>query len=262
MTQRRPLALARQPRSDAMRWAASIGGAVLLHGVAVAAMLVEFDAAPAETVEPPLAAMTVELAPLPSAPQQQVNQMPPGPEQVEQKVQPKPRPQPRQFDPPPQVSSPPPDALAAKPEEPEPEAKQLAAAERTTAAPSSQAQAQEALQAPVQGAPSDQGASAIRTWESQLLTHLEGHKRYPSAAQKRRQEGVVYLRFIMDRSGKVLEWDIRRSGGYAMLDDEVNALIQRASPLPPPPDEMGGTTIEMVVPVEFFLRRQLARGGS
>ncbi|MCD7098230.1 energy transducer TonB [Stenotrophomonas sp. MMGLT7] len=252
----------RSRRAESVRWVGSIAAAVLLHAGAAAAMLVDFGARPAESAAaPPLAAMSVELADLPSAPEPRASETPPGPEQVEQRVQPKPQPRQRQFDPPPEArAAPPPDALAARPED-EPESEQQVAADRTSAAPSSMAQTQDALQAPVEGSPSDQGASAIQTWENTLLTHLERHKRYPGGAQMRRQEDVIYLRFTMDRSGKVLHWHIARSRGYAALDEEVNALIQRASPLPPPPDEMGGTLIDMVVPVEFFLRRNLARRG-
>ncbi|WP_372362095.1 TonB family protein [Xanthomonas sp. NCPPB 1325] len=207
-----------------------------------------------------MAAMTVELSPMPAAPEQQVTQRPEGPEQVESRVQPKPQPKPRAFDPPPEVrTNPPPDALAAKPEE-EPKADQESAADSTTAAVSAQAAADAALQAPVQGASSENAKALIQTWENRLLTHLEQHKRYPSAAQRRRQEDVVYLRFTTDRGGNVLHWSIWRSRGYALLDEEVNALIQRASPVPPPPPEMAGSTVEMIVPVEFFLHRQSAQG--
>lgn len=247
--------------SEPARWAGSIAAALLVHGAVAAVLLLDW--APSRPFEPPaqpLAAMTVELAPMPSAPERRPSQSPPGPEQVEQRVQPRPERVPPRFDPPPEAkSAPPPDALPANPEE-APESTPLAAADRSTAAPSSMADSTEALSAPVEGAPSDDGRSAIQTWEHALLSHLELHKRYPGGAQMRRQEDVIYLRFTMDRGGKVLQWRIARSRGYALLDQEVDALIQRASPLPPPPDEMGGSTIDMVVPVEFFLRRGLAQG--
>jgi protein TonB len=234
---------------------------LLVHATAASALLMDFGSGPAEPVTPPLAAMTVVLAPLPAAPEQRVTEIPPGPEQVEQKQPPKPKPRPpKPFDPPREVEHPPPQALAARPkEEPQPEIP--VAAERTTAAPSSLATREDTLQAPIEGAPSDQAASATQTWENRLLTHLEHYKRYPGAAQQRRQEDVVYLRFSMDRNGRVLNWNIERSRGYALLDAEVNALILRASPLPPPPAEVGGERVEMVVPVEFFLRRRMAVAG-
>ena len=248
----------RNTKKEILRWAGSAACALCLHAGAAAVLLLDFGFGSAEPIAPPLAAMTVELAPLPAAPQKRVTEMPPGPEQVEAKTQPKPQPEERLFDPPPEIKTPPPpDALAVKQEE-QPKPEQVVAADKTTAAPSSLADNQQALAAPLEGSPSDQAASATETWENQLLTHLEHYKRYPGLAQQRKQQDTVYLRFNIDRSGKILKWKIERSRGYVLLDNEVAELIKRASPLPPPPAEVTGSNIEMVVPVEFFLRRNLA----
>jgi protein TonB len=87
-----------------------------------------------------------------------------------------------------------------------------------------------------------------------LLGRLEQFKRYPYEAQYRRQQGVVYLRFDMDRHGKVLSAAIVKSSGFDALDQEALALIHRAEPLPPPPPEMAGDPIELTAPVQFFLK--------
>ncbi|OYR10314.1 tonB family C-terminal domain protein [Brucella grignonensis] len=36
------------------------------------------------------------------------------------------------------------------------------------------------------------------------MAHLERRKKYPSGAKSRREEGVVYVRFRIDDTGKVL----------------------------------------------------------
>ncbi|HEY5348231.1 MAG TPA: TonB family protein [Candidatus Lustribacter sp.] len=87
-----------------------------------------------------------------------------------------------------------------------------------------------------------------------LLARLQRFKRYPSFAQFRRQEGVVYLRFTMDRHGKVVSASIDKSSGFDALDQETLALIHRAEPLPPPPPEVPGDPIQLVVPIQFFLK--------
>jgi len=74
-------------------------------------------------------------------------------------------------------------------------------------------------------------------------------------AQEQRQQGVVHLRFTIDREGKVLASEINKSSGFELLDEEVLALIQRAQPVPPPPPEVTGNRIEMLVPVSFSLRK-------
>jgi protein TonB len=47
---------------------------------------------------------------------------------------------------------------------------------------------------------------------------------------------------------------VERTSGDGALDGAVTAMIQRASPLPTPPPELRGDTIELTVPVRFTLR--------
>ncbi|MCG2840657.1 TonB family protein [Sandaracinobacter sp. RS1-74] len=103
--------------------------------------------------------------------------------------------------------------------------------------------------------PAPQVASnAHDTWEGRVLAALHKERRYPRAAMARRQQGVPYIRFVMDREGKVLSSRLERSSGFPELDREAVALARRASPLPKPPDDKPGDTLELVVPVEFFMR--------
>jgi protein TonB len=97
-------------------------------------------------------------------------------------------------------------------------------------------------------------SNALDTWEGRVLAQLNKHRRYPRMAQVRRQQGVPYVRFVMDREGKVLSSRLERSSGFPDLDREAVALAKRASPLPKAPDDKLGQTLELVVPVEFFMR--------
>ncbi|HEY0838066.1 MAG TPA: energy transducer TonB, partial [Azospirillum sp.] len=101
---------------------------------------------------------------------------------------------------------------------------------------------------------STQASRAVPTWQGLVLGHLERHKRYPRIAQMRRQEGVAQVRFVIDRQGRVLSARLETGSGHALLDEETVALVERASPLPPPPPEMPRERIELVVPVQFFVR--------
>ena len=56
-----------------------------------------------------------------------------------------------------------------------------------------------------------------------------------------------------DVSGS-LTLQLERPSGFPDLDREAVALPKRAQPLPKPPDDRPGATLELVVPVEFFLR--------
>ncbi len=81
------------------------------------------------------------------------------------------------------------------------------------------------------------------TWRGLLMGRLEQAKRYPDLARYRHQQGIAYLRFTIDRDGKVLSARIEKSSGYDLLDQETLALIQRAQPLPKPPPDVPGDPI-------------------
>ncbi|WP_026987146.1 energy transducer TonB family protein [Fodinicurvata fenggangensis] len=97
-------------------------------------------------------------------------------------------------------------------------------------------------------------ADALQRYLGELGLWLERHKDYPRAARQRRQEGTAVLRFVIDRAGQVLEYSIEKSAGHSLLDREVEAMIERAQPLPPPPDELSQARLEFRVPLSFKLR--------
>ena len=102
--------------------------------------------------------------------------------------------------------------------------------------------------------PAPQQSNAAPTWQGQVLAALNKVRRYPRDASFRHEQGVPYIRFVMDRAGKVLSSRLERSSGIRSLDHEAISLPKRAQPLPSPPEDVKGDTIELVVPVEFFMR--------
>jgi len=88
---------------------------------------------------------------------------------------------------------------------------------------------------------------------ARLRAWLEQHKRYPRRARLRRQQGTTMLSFVVDRTGTVVEYSIRESSGYRLLDEEAVAMIERAQPLPAFPEDMSQRRLQLVVPVQFFL---------
>lgn len=91
-------------------------------------------------------------------------------------------------------------------------------------------------------------ASRLRAW-------LEAHKTYPKRARMRREEGIVHVHFAVDRQGWLLGGDVVRSSGYASLDAEAMAMLDRSNPFPGAPHSVRGERIEVSTPVEFFLTR-------
>src|SRR5882724_7726399 len=54
-------------------------------------------------------------------------------------------------------------------------------------------------------------ASVRNNWQAQIVGWLARYKRYPRPAQEQRQQGATYLRFTIDREGRVLSHRIERS---------------------------------------------------
>jgi protein TonB len=100
---------------------------------------------------------------------------------------------------------------------------------------------------------SDNEASASNYY-GRLATWLARHKRYPIQARRLRQEGLVKVTFTITSDGRVVSKRIAQSSGHELLDREVQAMLDRASPLPRIPTSLGRTSITITLPVAFNLR--------
>lgn len=87
-------------------------------------------------------------------------------------------------------------------------------------------------------------------YRTALARWFEAHKRYPEGARARGEQGQAILRFRVDRQGRVLGYSIVRSTGYAELDAAVAAMM-RGARLPPFPQDMAVSEIEVSVPLRF-----------
>jgi protein TonB len=255
------------PRRDGaktLRWGGSLALVLLLHGVA-ALFLLSREMAADIGGKPPEAAVMIDLAPLPAPPSPEPSPPEPVPPQpvVEPQIQPveptPPQPPQPEIEMPALEPSPAPKPVVALPQKP-PKAKpkQVEHPPQTVTErpppPAAAPPVSAALPAPATAQPAVNAGASRASWQAQLSAWLQRYKRYPRLAQEQHQEGVVYLRFAMDRQGRVLSARIDKGSGFALLDEEVSALIERAQPLPAPPPEVPGERIELTLPVQFSLR--------
>lgn len=177
-----------------------------------------------EPVEQELAALEDVEVPLP------VTRPPPEPE-PEKKVEEKKKPEPKKV-----VRKPEPKKQQAS------EAAQVAKAQTT-----------KADRTAAQQTTGGSGMSSVSParWQSRLMAHLERRKKYPAESRSRREQGTAYVRFQIDAGGNVLSVSLSRSSGFAALDQEVLAMVKRASPVPAPPPGVNRT---VVAPVMFTIR--------
>lgn len=92
-----------------------------------------------------------------------------------------------------------------------------------------------------------------RSYAAKVRSWLYAHKIYPRRARMRRKEGRVQVRFVIDRTGMLLEGAIVQGSGNTVLDDEAEAMLRRASPYPRAPAELPGERIEFTAPIIFTL---------
>ena len=99
-------------------------------------------------------------------------------------------------------------------------------------------------------ATSDMAGSAAIQYRDVLLAHIARFRRYPGEARDARVEGVVEIRFVLDRNGQVREAWVASSSGRVSLDQEALAAIRRAVPMPRIPAELPDR-IDITLPVDF-----------
>jgi protein TonB len=196
---------------------------------------------PPEPVEPPPVEPPPEPEPQPVVhpePEIRIPELPPLPDAAAVLAPPPPPPaRPRIVE-----RKPPPKKVVARAKPIHPNKPQ---AERTSA-PMAQALAAPTAAAPNPGAAADSAATRA-SWRGTLLAHLNRYKRFPGGANP----GTVQVSFSIDRSGRVLSARLVGGSGDALLDEEAVAMIRRASPVPAPPEGLGGGTIALAVPVKF-----------
>lgn len=199
--------------------------------------------------EPPLQAETPppEPEPKPSPPDEPIAAVeppPPLPETPAPLVEPPPQPAPRKP-----VVKPPPRPVRHQPEQIVPSP--ALALPQSTPAPVAAPQTAYAPTPVPAPAPSTEVSSGYRAL---LSAWLEAHKRYPDAARQRGEEGRAVLRFVVDRSGRVVDFAVAQSSGYQDLDASLEEMM-RGAILPPFPPSMTQPRIDVSVTIRFSLAR-------
>lgn len=236
--------------------------AVTLHATVAAFAVMRMQEMEDEDVGAPGIEIGLEL----TSPQTPPSELPPGPDSeasvaspavAEQKTEVKEVDLPKEAP----VEAEDPDRLVTsentdKPTEDDPEIKK----KQTKA--SEESVAQEAKAAPsIQDAPqaeksvtTDQGTGESRrrvrvTWQKELLAHLDKHKRYPP--DRNQKAAQIVLSLDLDRMGRVVSANVIESSGDDAFDAAALAMVQRASPVPPPPALVADEGLSFSLPVVF-----------
>jgi len=91
-------------------------------------------------------------------------------------------------------------------------------------------------------------------YSAQLSAYLNRRKSYPAEARQARQQGIVVVRFTVDRAGNVSAVSIKRGSGHDLLDRATLDLLQRVAPLPRMPAAMQRDSLTISLPIDYSLR--------
>ena len=261
------------PRTHAVRWAAAAVLVLAAHVgcTALALMHWQEDAADDAAASP----LIVEMVPTPSVSRVESPDVAHGPLMEEATLTPQPAKETKQeveketppVDPSPLAPEPEVVLPVARPipektpeeEPPKEEVPKQQSADQTTAAPLTTAPPRVDASEPTPAPAPTPGASASiarvqASWEKALVKHLDHFKRYPEIARARGNQGEATIQFMIDRAGRVVASRVVHSSGSAALDEEALAVLMRANPLPAAPDQVGGMTFDLTLPIRFRIR--------
>jgi periplasmic protein TonB len=89
-------------------------------------------------------------------------------------------------------------------------------------------------------------------FDSMILSAIREAIFFPTQAVQRREHGEVVVAFAINRDRSVLNFDIMKSCGSAILDQAAIKIIQKAAKkFPPLPDGLRTDTLRYVVPILF-----------
>lgn len=92
-------------------------------------------------------------------------------------------------------------------------------------------------------------------YRRRLTELLARQQEYPRVAALRGWEGEVRVRVRVARKGNLLDVALDRSSGYDVLDKHAMGMLEGLGGLPSLPDDYGASELQVVVPVNYSLRK-------
>ena len=103
-----------------------------------------------------------------------------------------------------------------------------------------------------------QSACVDPAYLAAIVRHVAQYFHYPPDAARNGFTGIAYVRFQIDKSGRLRSQAIEISSGHRMLDDYALVLMREASPLPPIPERMHTDQLSGLLPIRFAIEGRLA----
>ncbi|MCR5454538.1 MAG: energy transducer TonB [Bacteroidales bacterium] len=87
----------------------------------------------------------------------------------------------------------------------------------------------------------------------ELRKFIAENVRYPEEAKQANEQGVAYVKFIVDKTGKVTEPTIVRGTGCESLDEEAIRVVNTIPDFTPGRQRGQNVAVSLVMPIKFAL---------
>jgi len=98
-------------------------------------------------------------------------------------------------------------------------------------------------------------SSLLAAYRQSLTEIFAGQQQYPRVAAMRGWEGEVRLHLRVARKGNLIAVKLDHSSGFDVLDQHALAMLEQLATLPPLPDGLEANEIQVVVPVNYKLKK-------
>lgn len=99
--------------------------------------------------------------------------------------------------------------------------------------------------------------SGLNRYRDSLWDAVSKYKRYPEIARRRNIQGKVVIEVDVDNTGKLRSKKVLTSSGSDILDSQALEMVEKAVPLPVPPEVLrSGGNFTIRLPVPFKLEEQ------
>jgi len=94
----------------------------------------------------------------------------------------------------------------------------------------------------------------VKAWQKQIVKKIVKSHIYPRAAIAREIEGRARVSVTIDRTGKILAFEVTEPTGKSQLDKVIPKMMEKMDPLPAPPDDLPDANLTFTIPIAWRLQ--------
>lgn len=98
-------------------------------------------------------------------------------------------------------------------------------------------------------------ADALSLYATQLRKQIALKKHYPAISRRREEEGTVLVHFLLNNQGELIDKPVvKKSSGHSRLDKAALKAVINGAPYPHKPDNINNETLDIQIPIKFYLK--------